>query len=406
MARLTDLLHSTWWPVLTISPFLAAVNGYYDDASLTSPTVGNAVFDTRDGRLLFVITTSGYIGPHDDLTSTFEPAAYGFRIDLTSAAILGYALISGPTFALGSLHLALASAVPSGTYAGVLELRDAAGQYTQAAVLMQTVADTTPPVASAGADFTVNEDAAMAFNGTGSTDNVEIVNYTWTFVDGGPRSLFGPDPSYVFATPGTYVVTLTVRDAAGNAATDTVAVTVRDVTNPTLTLSSLAEGLIYSGSLVITANATDNVGVVRVKLFVDSVSIQDDFAAPYEFVLAAGSLSVGNHTIQVIAYDAAGNSASQIRHVTVVAGSGGGILPNVVVFGGLILLVLAGVAGLALVLLRRKRPRPPAMVPSPPPSTEVAQGTTAPLEEPPTEPAAPEPTPPTEPDPDFDLPLQ
>ena len=406
VARLTDLLHSTWWPVLTISPFLAAVNGYYDDASLTSPTVGNAVFDTRDGRLLFVITTSGYIGPHDDLTSTFEPAAYGFRIDLTSAAILGYALISGPTFALGSLHLALASAVPSGTYAGVLELRDAAGQYTQAAVLMQTVADTTPPVASAGADFTVNEDAAMAFNGTGSTDNVEIVNYTWTFVDGGPRSLFGPDPSFVFATPGTYVVTLTVRDAAGNAATDTVAVTVRDVTNPALTLSSPAEGLIYSGSLVITANATDNVGVVRVKLFVDSVSIQDDFAAPYEFVLAAGSLSVGNHTIQVIAYDAAGNSASQIRHVTVVAGSGGGLLPNVVVFGGLILLVLAGVAGLALVLLRRKRPRPPAMVPSPPPSTEVAQRTTAPLEEPPTEPAAPEPTPPTEPDPDFDLPLQ
>src|SRR3989454_990042 len=407
VARLTDLLHSTWWPVLTVSPFLAAVNGYYDDASLTSPTVGNAVFDPRDGRLLFVITTSGYIGPHDDLTSTFEPAAYGLRIDLTSATILGYALISGPTFALGSMHLALASAVPSGTYAGVLELRDAAGQYTQAAVLMQTVADTTPPVASAGADFTVNEDATMAFNATGSTDNVEIVNYTWTFVDGGPRSLFGPDPSYLFTTPGTYVVTLTVRDAAGNTATDTVTVRVRDVTNPTLTLSSPAEGLIYSGSLVITVNATDNVGVVRVKLLVDSVSIQDDFAAPYEFVLAAGSLSVGNRTIQVIAYDAAGNSASQIRHVTVVAGSGGGLLPTVVVFGGLILLVLAGVAGLALVMLRRRRPRPPAMAPSPPPGTEVVRGATAPVEEPPIpRPVSPEPTPPTEPDPDFDLPLQ
>src|SRR5207247_5466546 len=114
----------------------------------------------------------------------------------------------------------------------------------------QTVADTTPPVASAGADFTVNENAAMAFNGTGSTDNVEIVNYTWTFVDGGPRSLFGPDPSYVFATPGTYVVTLTVRDAAGNAATDTVAVTVRDVPNPAVTLSSPAPGLIYTCSLL------------------------------------------------------------------------------------------------------------------------------------------------------------
>src|SRR3989442_15844394 len=63
VARLTDLLPSAWWPVLTVSPFPAAVNGYYDDASLTSPTVGNAGFDTRDGRLLFVSPPPGFSGP-------------------------------------------------------------------------------------------------------------------------------------------------------------------------------------------------------------------------------------------------------------------------------------------------------------------------------------------------------
>src|SRR6266540_3939323 len=176
VGRLTDLFSSTWWPVLPISPFLAAVNGYYDDATLASPTVGNAVFDTRDGRLLFVITSTGFIGPRDDLTSTFQPAAFGLRIELTSAAILGYALTYGPTFSLGSMHLALATAVPSGTYAAVLELRDAAGQYTQAATLMRTTADTTPPVANAGSDFAVNEDTVATLDGTGSTDNVGIAN--------------------------------------------------------------------------------------------------------------------------------------------------------------------------------------------------------------------------------------
>ncbi len=398
VGRLTDLFSSTWWPVLPISPFLAAVNGYYDDATLSSPTVGNAVFDTRDGRLLFVITSTGFIGPHDDLTSTFQPAAFGLRIDLTSAAILGYALAYGPTFSLGSLHLALASAVPSGTYAALLELRDAAGQYTQAATLMRTTADTTPPVANAGPDFTVNEDTVATLNGTGSTDNVGIANYTWTFTDGTPQRLYGAAPTYTFATPGTYVMTLTVWDANGNSATDTVTVTVRDVTAPTLTIAAPSEGLLVTGSLVITANATDNVGVVRVKLFVDSVSIQDDFAPPYEFVLAAGRLSPGNHTIEVCANDAALNGACRIRHVSVVGSGAGGLFPDVVLLGGLMLILLAAIGAVALIILRRKRPRIPVSMPTPAPVAEGSHAVTRPAEPPPGEPAAP--------DPDFDVPLQ
>src|SRR5207245_7457229 len=39
--------------------------------------------------------------------------------------------------------------------------------------------DGTPPIANAGPDQTVNEDTPVAFDGSGSTDNVGIVNYTW-----------------------------------------------------------------------------------------------------------------------------------------------------------------------------------------------------------------------------------
>ena len=89
VARLSDVFSSTWWPVVTGSPFLAVVNGYYDDASLASPTLAGALFDTRDGRFLFVITATALIGPTDDPTSTFAPYASGVRIDLATAAIVG-----------------------------------------------------------------------------------------------------------------------------------------------------------------------------------------------------------------------------------------------------------------------------------------------------------------------------
>lgn len=47
-------------------------------------------------------------------------------------------------------------------------------------------ADTTPPLANAGPDQTVDEDTPVTFDGSGSTDDVGIVNYTWTFVNPAP----------------------------------------------------------------------------------------------------------------------------------------------------------------------------------------------------------------------------
>jgi parallel beta-helix repeat protein len=94
------------------------------------------------------------------------------------------------------------------------------------------ILDTTKPTANAGIDQTVNEDTQVTFDGSGSTDNVGIVNYVWTFTDVTPKTLTGKNPNYIFATPGTYTVTLNVTDAAGNWDTDTVIITVSEVTTP------------------------------------------------------------------------------------------------------------------------------------------------------------------------------
>lgn len=87
--------------------------------------------------------------------------------------------------------------------------------------------DLTPPVANAGADITVAKGETVVFNSTGSTDDIGIMNFTWSFqYNGSGRSLYGPMPAFVFNITGIYNVTLKVRDAGGNSANDHVNVTV------------------------------------------------------------------------------------------------------------------------------------------------------------------------------------
>ena len=94
-------------------------------------------------------------------------------------------------------------------------------------IMTVTVQDITPPVANAGRDQSIDRGTLVTFDGSTSTDNVGLVNYSWAFHDGtGDRTLFGVAPSYTFTVTGTYAVTLTVTDAAGHIDTDTMTVTV------------------------------------------------------------------------------------------------------------------------------------------------------------------------------------
>lgn len=87
--------------------------------------------------------------------------------------------------------------------------------------------DDEDPVADAGTDISGYVGVSVLFSGAGSTDNVGIENYTWSFTyDSTPVELYGVSPSYTFSNDGEYVVTLVVRDTSGNTDSDTVTVTV------------------------------------------------------------------------------------------------------------------------------------------------------------------------------------
>ncbi|UCC93421.1 MAG: right-handed parallel beta-helix repeat-containing protein [Thermoplasmata archaeon] len=96
-----------------------------------------------------------------------------------------------------------------------------------------TARDRIPPVADAGPDQTVEQGTVVTLDGSGSEDNVGIVEYTWSFTyDGAPRSLTGKIVTWEFAIPGVYLVVLSVSDAAGLTDTDETTIIVEDTTPP------------------------------------------------------------------------------------------------------------------------------------------------------------------------------
>ena len=91
-----------------------------------------------------------------------------------------------------------------------------------------------------------------------------------------------------------------------------------DVTPPTVSVSSPASGATVSGSLNVTATASDNVGVARVAFLVDGAQLgSDDTVAPYDVPWDSRTVANGSHTLTARASDAAGNVASASVTVTV-----------------------------------------------------------------------------------------
>ena len=112
-------------------------------------------------------------------------------------------------------------------------------------------ASTTDPTAWAGLDKTVAANAASALDGSASTDDVGITQYTWTQTGGSAASLSGANTAQpTFTAPArdaTLTFQLQVTDGDSNTDTDTVVVT---VTNSTPTADAGADKTVSAGDAV------------------------------------------------------------------------------------------------------------------------------------------------------------
>jgi len=78
----------------------------------------------------------------------------------------------------------------------------------------------------AGEDIYIKVGETLQFDGSGSSDDVGIAAYRWTFNDSVEHLLTGVSPSYTFNNLGRFAITLEVSDAAGNSDIDIITVIV------------------------------------------------------------------------------------------------------------------------------------------------------------------------------------
>ena len=92
-----------------------------------------------------------------------------------------------------------------------------------------------------------------------------------------------------------------------------------DTTPPTVSIASPTAGATVSGTVRVTANASDSSGIAVVRFFVDGATTpsKEEFFAPYEFDWVTTAVSDGSHTVTAVAHDKAGNTNSASVTVTV-----------------------------------------------------------------------------------------
>jgi PKD repeat protein len=185
---------------------------------------------------------------------------------------------------------------------------------------------------------------SIIFDASASSDENGILMCTWTFPDTTVMASLGEKPTYIFSTPGVYTITLNVTDTVGHWATDTVSITVLDVTVPT---AIAGDDQTVQGKISVTFDACsscDNVGLAR-----------------YEWDFGDGSTGVGmttthtysqpgTYTVILTVKDSADNTSTDTLTVIVLAATEA--LPMWAI--GMVALAIAAITIGAIAIRKRK----------------------------------------------------
>jgi hypothetical protein len=214
----------------------------------------------------------------------------------------------------------------TGQHTLAVKAYDAAGNNggSSITVFVATPADTVAPTASI---FSPGNNAVVSGIVTVSAtanDNVGVTRVEFS-VDGDLTATKTSAPwnfswNATQAAAGPHTLGVVAYDAAGNQGGSSITVTIAaasDTTLPTVSITFPFNNSTVSGSVAVTANASDNVGVTRVEFYVDATLTGTRTAAPWSFVWDTTKTAAGSHTLTVVAYDAAGNHDAAVIAVTV-----------------------------------------------------------------------------------------
>lgn len=148
--------------------------------------------------------------------------------------------------------------------------------------------------------------SAMPFNGTGAVEGaspIDVHNQANATISG-----LDPNKTYYFA--------ITAYDTSGVESSYSNIVTISGLTSLTTAVTAPANNATVSGTVSVTASASDNLGVSKVEFYVNGILQATDTVTPYVYSWNTSVLASGTYNLMTKAYNAAGN-VSQSSNVVV-----------------------------------------------------------------------------------------
>lgn len=267
--------------------------------SVIHVTVRDAAGSPVSGQRLGVSTTLGAVSESEIVTDGAGQATFAFVAP--SATTVG--------------NSATISVIPIDTNAGNAAARTVG-------ILLTGASNTTVPTA----DFTVTPSSpqirqAVTFDASASRDEgaacLDACTYSWNFGDGSTGT--GRLVTHTFTSARTFVVTMTVTDAAGASASKASSVTIANVAAPTVTLAVVPDPPLANQSATFTATATPASGhnIVSYAWNFGDGNTQTTTGPTVTKTYSA----VGTYVVTVTVTDDVGQTASVSKSITI-TGSG------------------------------------------------------------------------------------
>jgi hypothetical protein len=314
------------------TPLAAAVTWSFTTAAPTPPTVtANTPANGATGVATSVAPTATFSRAMD--ATTITNTSFTLTPSGGSAVAATVAYNSGTLTATLTPSAALAS---STTYTARLEttIKAADGvalasavtwSFTTAAPAPPTVTANTPANGATGVATTVAPTATFSR----AMDATTITNTSFTLTPSGGSAVGASvaynattrvatlTPSAALANSTTYTARLetTIKAADGVALASAftwsfTTAAAPDTTPPTVSITAPTGGVV-SANVDVTANATDDRGVVGVQFKLDGANLgAEDTTAPYSFTWDTRTVANGNHTLTAVARDTVNSTTS------------------------------------------------------------------------------------------------
>jgi subtilisin family serine protease len=240
------------------------------------------------------------------------------------------------------------TAVTTGSHTLFAVATDLAGNTATSATISVTVDRSLPTVSlTAPANSALVTGTAVTVSATAS-DNIGISRVDFyrdsnVMLGTDNNAPYGISWDTTSTSSGAHTLIVVATDLAGNTKTSTAVNVSVDNTAPVVSLSAPANNAFVTGTLALSAGATDNVAISKVEFYRDNnVLLTTDTSSPYTFSWNTTTVTQGAHTLYAIAQDTAGlRTTSATIAITVdntaptVAitspANGAAILPNAIV---------------------------------------------------------------------------